>query len=221
VDLRISDPIARYQRAKGDNFAAASKAMRSLKRDATTRTAMVSYGLLGGLLGLGLGLAGGLARRSWGRGVMGGAVGLLVGGAAGAVLSSKLVPLFFDAAEAGGASFADDLTYPMLIHLGLWVSAGVAGGLGLAIGMGSWSRGMLAVLGGAAGAALGTALYEFGSALAFPMAEANLPISTQPGSRLLAHMSVAVVAALGAGAAAQFLSLTRTPSPPPSGEQTT
>lgn len=212
LELRVSDPIAHYQRGKGVSYVDATKEMRRLKRDATTRTAMTSYGLLGGLLGLGLGLTGGRARSSWARGLTAGAVGLVAGWAAGAALSWKLVPMFFDAAAVGGEGFADDLTFPMLVHLGLWVSAGVAGGLGLGIGTGSWRQGVLAVLGGAAGAALGTVLSEFGSALAFPMAEANLPISTQSGSRLLAHMSVAVVAALGAAGAAQYLSLSRTPA---------
>jgi hypothetical protein len=208
VGLRAWDPIGRIPRGNASQPAFTAM-MRQKIQEATTRTAMLSYGALGGLLGLGLGLCGGRLRGSWPRGVAAGALGLVVGGAAGAALSGELVPRYYAAIAADRARFEDDLTFPLLIHLGMWASAGVAAGLAVGVGMGSWGRGALAVLGGLLGAALGTALYEFVSALAFPMAETNLPISKERGARLLAHLAVAVVAAAGAWGAAQSLKLTR------------
>jgi MFS family permease len=167
---------------------------------ATVRTATTSSAALGGLLGLGLGLVGGRVRGSWQNGLRAGVVGLLLGAGGGAVLTWKLVPRYYDEMAK-----ADELTLPLLVHLGMWGSAGIAGGLALGIGIGSWNRGVTATIGGLVGAALGIAICEFAGAIAFPMAETNLPISASLGSRLIVHLGVAVFAALGAGAAAEFI----------------
>jgi hypothetical protein len=209
VELRASDPVARFQRGKNVSFAKVGAELRQKLLEASTRTAMLSYGSLGGLLGLGLGLCGGRLRGSWPRGLAAGMVGLVVGGTAGAALSWELVPHYFKTVAADREKLEDDLTFPLMTHLGLWVSAGVAGGLALGLGIGSWSRGAKAIFGGVVGAALGTALYEFVGALAFPMAETNLPISKQLGARLLAHLAVAVLAAAGAWGAVGSLETDR------------
>ena len=209
VQLRYFGVTYRLTREQRVSRSAGDQAIKQEKITVTTRTAMISYGALGGLLGLGLGLVGGRARRSLARGVSAGGLGLVLGGAAGSALSWKLVPYYLHALAAEREALADDIALPFLIHLGLWVGVGVAGGLALGLGMGSWSRGALAVLGGAVGAALGTALYEFVGAVAFSGAETNLPIALGVGPRLLAHLGVAVLAALGAAGAARHLTLAR------------
>jgi hypothetical protein len=188
-----------------ERSAAASGAELARQRLVTmTRTAMTSYGLLGGLLGLGLGVVGGRVGGSRARGTTAGLLGLLLGGVACILPSWLLVPRYYVELAA-----ADDLTFPLKVHLGMWVNAGIVGGLALAIGLGSWSRVVPAVLGGALGAAFGTAFYEFSGAFAFPTAETNLPLSITLGSRLTAHLAVAVFSALGAGVVVQFVAVGR------------
>jgi hypothetical protein len=171
---------------------------------ATVRTSATSSAALGGLLGLGLGLVGGRARGSWPKGLRAGLVGLLLGAGGGAFLTWKLVPMYYVK-----MADADELTLPLLVHLGMWEIAGVAGGLALALGLGSWNRGATATIGGIVGAALGIAVCEVAGAIVFPMAETNLPISVSLGARLMVQLGVAVSAALGAGFAAEFIGESR------------
>lgn len=204
VALRYFGPSYELKKEHERSAAASGAELARQRLEAMTRTAMTSSGLLGGLLGLGLGLAGGGVRGLWARGATAGFLGLILGGVACILPSWKLVPRYYVELAA-----ADDLIFPLKIHLGMWVSAGVAGGLALAIGLGSWGQGIRAVLGGTLGAAFGIAFYEFLGAFAFPAAETNLPLSLALGSRMTAHLAVAVFSALGAGGAAQFLTVSR------------
>ena len=52
-----------------------------------TRNAMMTFGILGAVLGLGLGLAGGLTRRSILWSILAATIGLVLGGAAGAAFA--------------------------------------------------------------------------------------------------------------------------------------
>ncbi len=204
VDLRYFGPSYRVSKENERNASASGAELARQRLETMTRTAMTSNGLLGGLLGLGLGFVGGRSRGLWTRAVIAGFLGLLFGGVACSLPSWLIVPrCYVDLAAA------DDLTFPLKVHLGMWINAGVAGGLALAVGLGSWRRGILTVLGGALGAAFGTALYEFLGAVAFPTAETNLPLSLEIASRLTAHLAVAVFSAVGAGGAAQFISMSR------------
>ena len=94
------------------------------------RSAAVSYGGLGMILGLTLGVAGGLARRSPGAAIAAGIVGMVVGGAAGAGMTTVLLPIY----HATRAAFPDadqnnDLALALETHGGIWLAVGAAAGL--------------------------------------------------------------------------------------------
>ena len=198
VHIKVSDPVMHFKREKGMGFAESSAFLRGEILETTKRTAMLSYGALGGLLGLGLGLIGGRARGSWGRSAIAALIGLVVGAGVGAMHATVFVPRYYNAVALDRAAVEDDLSFPFLTHLGLWIGVGLGGGIGLAVALRSWKRGALAILGGVIGVAIGTSIYEFGGAIAFPMAETNLPISKEMGSRALAHLAIAISAAVGA-----------------------
>jgi hypothetical protein len=204
VALLVFAPTYQLEKEHRASTQVAGAEMDRQRLVATVRTAATSSAALCGLLGLGLGLVGGRVRGSWTKGLRAGVVGLLLGVGGGTILTWKLVPMYYVK-----MADADELTLPLLVHLGMWGSAGIAGGLALALGIGSWNRGVIAMIGGLVGAALGIAACEIAGAIAFPMAETNLPISVSLGSRLMVHLGVAVSSALGAGAAAEFVGETR------------
>lgn len=178
----------------------------------TTYRAMASYGALGAAMGLALGLAGGLVRRSATMGLTAAVLGLVLGGAAGAGATRGLLPIFFHAQRASEDHLASDVMMPLLIHGGIWTAAGLAAGLALGLGMGGRGRAVQAAIGGAIGAVFATVLYEFAGPFAFPNASTAEPIAVERFARLLAHLSVAVLVALGAAWSARYLSPKRAPS---------
>ena len=91
----------------------------------------------------------------------------------------------------------EGLAGPLLVHLGVWATAGAMSGLAFAIGYGARGRTPGIVMGGFFGAALGTVVYEFIVAIAFPMVGTTRFISVTPGTRLLARAAVTVFAAAG------------------------
>ena len=205
IQVRYFGVTYRMTGEKQVSRSASDQIIKQEKITVATRTAIISYGSLGGLIGLGLGLIGGRVRGSWMKGLSAGGLGLAVGFALMAALSWILVPYYLHALETASEAVKDDITLPFLIHLGLWVGVGIVGGLSLGMGIGSWRQGGLAVFGGAIGAAFGTTIYEFVGALAFSGSETNLPIALSVGPRLLAHLSIAIFAALGAAGAAQHV----------------
>jgi len=181
------------------------EAFRRVNQSVTDR-AMVSYGALGATMGLALGLVGGLARRSAAVGLLAAVVGLFLGGAAGAGATQQLLPIYFHAEKTSGDHLSSDITTPLLIHGGIWTAAGLAAGLALGIGLGGWRRAVQAGIGGALGAVFATFLYEFAGPFAFPDAATSEPIAGERFARLMAHLSVAVLVALGAAWSARYLS---------------
>jgi hypothetical protein len=179
--------------------------LRLVHRRDTIR-AMFAYGALGGFLGLALGLIGGLAQRSVGLAVSAAAIGLLVGGAAGAGTTFGLLPSYFAAERASGDHFSSDITTPLLFHAAIWTAAGLAAGLALGLGLGGWRRAFQAGVGGALGAVLGTFVYEVIGPFAFPNAATSEPFATERLARLMAHLSIALLVALGAAWSARYLS---------------
>jgi hypothetical protein len=121
-----------------------------------TRNGMISFGLLGGSLGLSLGLAGGLLRGSARSAGLAGLVGVLMGGAFGAVAARILVPFYF------GNSSGANLGLPMLVHGGLWTFISIAAGLAFGLGIGGPGRLVEAVIYAIVGAMLATLTYEVG-----------------------------------------------------------
>jgi hypothetical protein len=182
---------------------------------ADTQNAALAFGLLGAILGLGLGITGGLVEEAsrTGRWAMAGLTGLAVGAALGVGASLALVPLFHQARMANPLSL--DLTIPMLVHAGIWAAVGAGGGLAFGIGSaGDRRRIARTTIGGLVGGALAAVAYETIGALAFPLADTPRPLSLTWGSRLLARLLVATLAAAGA-AAVVTLETSRRPAPPP------
>ncbi|MDG3007672.1 hypothetical protein [Paludisphaera mucosa] len=164
-------------------------------RIAGTRNAAVSYGLLGGLLGLALGLSAapwkGPAARSLGPGLLG-----LIAGAAGGVAGSYLViPIHFEYKDPSGT----DMLQSARAHGVIWGLAGL--GAGLAVGLSGPHPGrpiaVRSALGGLIGALLGTVVYELVGGLAFPLDRTTDAVAASTSTRLIACISVAIGTALG------------------------
>ena len=166
-------------------------------------------GASGAALGLALGLVGGLARRSAAAGLFAAVLGVVLGGAAGAGAPGPPAHLFPRAADLGRPSRLGHHD-AALDPRGIWTAAGLAAGLALGLGLGGLGRVVQAGIGGALGAMFGTFLYEFAGPFAFPDGATAEPLASERFARLLAHLSVAVLVALGAAWCAGYLAPKRT-----------
>jgi hypothetical protein len=148
---------------------------------------------LGAILGLSLGMAGGLARRSASAGAKAALVGCVVGSIAGFSVSLLVLPNFFKNYDPQ----SHDLLLPLLTLGSICASVGAAGGLAFGIGLGGRDRWMKSLLGGLVGAALATVVYELIGAIAFPADKTELPISQTHATRVMLHVLVAALTAVG------------------------
>jgi hypothetical protein len=163
------------------------------ERTAQTSEATLAFGALGGVLGLALGLAGGSAQRS-ARVALGAAiVGSILGGAAGAALIKVILPLYFRILDPD----TNEMIVGILFHVVMSSAIGAVGGAAFGIGLVDRSRAIRAVLGGLLGAAAGAFVYEVVGAVAFPLAKTSSPIATSWGARLLARLTVPILASAG------------------------
>jgi hypothetical protein len=170
-----------------------TKLMREARTPAEAMDTAATYGGLGGLLGLALGLAGTVSGSSAGSRVLAGIRGLALGAATGVAVSFLIVPAFFRFYEPNS-----ELLVSALTHGAIWAAIGAACGLTLGLALPGRSLRLSAMLGGLIGGGLGTLVYEMASAVAFPLAEKEAFIPTLPTARLIAHLSVAGLVALGA-----------------------
>jgi hypothetical protein len=161
------------------------------------RNGAIGFGALGGAMGLGLGLAGGLSRRSTARAVFAAAIGLFLGGALGVALNHFMLPFYYEHSRSG------DITYPLVVHGGIWIGVSAAAGLAFAVGRGGWRGVPNGVLGAVAGALLATVLYDFAGGILFPLASTERPISQTWETRLLARLLVSMLVAAGVALCAQ------------------
>jgi hypothetical protein len=163
-----------------------------LSVETAARNAAVSYGLLGAVLSLSLGVtAGGLPGRfSAPRALTAGLAGVALGAILGAASSYVLTPVYFHRLETA------DVTLAVLVHLGIWTAVGASSGF--AFGVGSGDRAVFArsLVGGIAGAALGTILFDVSGAF-FPHAHTERPLAEAAGTRLAANMILCVCVAVG------------------------
>jgi len=169
---------------------------------ADAKNAGLAFAFLGASLGAGLGVAGGLARRSDRAAAAAALLGLIVGAAGGAGMSLALLPPYNDYKARHPDEAARDLILPLLVHAGIWSAVGALGGLayGLGLGVRRWLPRI--VLGGLAGAALGTMAYELIGAVAFPAAQTTQFVSATWPTRLFARLAVTILAAAGVALAA-------------------
>jgi hypothetical protein len=169
---------------------------------ADAKNAGLAFAILGASLGVGLGVAGGLVRRS-GRAAMSAAlVGLVVGTAGTATISLALLPAYNNYKTQHPDEAARDLILPLLIHAGIWSVVGASGGVAYGVGQGSWRSLPPIVLGGLAGAAIGTMAFELIGAAAFPAAQTTQFVSATWLTRLFARLCVTLLAAGGVALAA-------------------
>jgi hypothetical protein len=157
------------------------------RENAETKNAALAMGILGAVLGLAFGAAGGLSRRSTRAAGLGGITGLLLGAVVGTVVPCELVPLFYRS-----LSRPPNPALPLLIHTGMYASIGGVGGLAFGLGLcgpGGAGRGLLA---GTMGAVLGSIIYNILHTITFPLEWDFCPMPGKGGSRLLAHLCVAL-----------------------------
>jgi hypothetical protein len=163
-------------------------------KDARLYSATLTFTTLGGILGLVLGLAGGLARRSTFAGVSAAMLGLLLGSAAAASLSLVVVSIFFKSYDPQSG----DLVLPLFTHGAIWLAVGAVGGLALGLGLGGRGRWKSTLVGGLAGAAAATVVYELVGALVFASSKTDLPLSSSSTTRGMAMLLVATMSSIGA-----------------------
>ena len=106
---------------------------------------------------------------------------------------------------------ARDLILPLLVHAGIWSAVGALAGLAYAFGLGDRRPLVRIMLGGLAGAALGTLAYELIGAAAFPAAQTTQFVSATWPTRLFARLAVTVAAAAGVALAIERAAQTGRP----------
>jgi hypothetical protein len=166
---------------------------------AEAKNAGLAFALLGGSMGLAFGAAGGLTRRSGRATTTAALLGLMAGSTGGAGMSLALLAPYNRYKSRNPDEAARDLVLPLLVHSGIWSAVGGLAGLAYGFGLGERRRLPRIVLGGLAGAALGTIAYELIGAAAFPAAQTTQFVSATWPTRLLARLAVAVTAAAGVG----------------------
>lgn len=164
---------------------------------AEARNAGLAFAWQGAVLGACFGAAGGLARgdrwaalRASGFGSVAGAVGC-------AAMSLALLPLYSAYRRGHPDEASRDLSYPLLVHAGIWSVAGAAGGAAFGFGLGRRNAVAQAAIGGLLGATAGAAAYELIGVIAFPNAATTRFVSWTWPTRLLARFAVAILAAAG------------------------
>jgi outer membrane lipoprotein SlyB len=178
--------------------------------------ATVAFGSLGAVLGLACGSAGGCARGSARAALIAAMAGTILGGAAGAITSRALLPIYYRLHDPD----RDDLVLAILILGGAWCAIGASAGAAFGIGLGDRGRALRALLGGILGAAAGALVYEMVGALAFPLEGTSNPISATWGTRLLARLAVTILISAGAATGAlsgrpEFFDTPPVTAPPP------
>lgn len=126
------------------------------QKAADLKNATLAFAILGTATGLALGLGGGLAGRSWPRALTAG-VGL---GAIGGLLTALATMALLSLASRSWIPDPNDLITPLLIHSGIALIVGAAGGAAFGLGLGRL-RGLPRIVEFAClGAILGTVLFH-------------------------------------------------------------
>ena len=131
-----------------------------------------------------------------GEAIAAGIVGMVVGGGAGAGMTTVLLPIYHATRTAfPDADQNNDLALALETHGGIWLAVGAAAGLALGIGLGGRARMARALIGGIFGACVGTSIYEFGGASPVPTRAGFRPMAREMMPRALAHLAVALCVA--------------------------
>jgi len=178
-----------------------------------TQVALITYGALAATLGFALGLVGGFLNGLRSRGLSAALAGLILGATSCAAVVLIVMPYYYRAFDASIDKLSHDMLLPLIIHAAIWMCAGAVGGGALGLGLGSWSVAIRGALGGGVGALMGTVIYEVVGALRFPMAGTAQPMAEEWGPRMIALLSVAILATIGAFRATGFPPSPEVPSP--------
>jgi hypothetical protein len=166
------------------------------KKTVATNQAAAAYGLLGMTLGVILGLAGGFAAGTGRAHAGAGAVGGALGAVAGAGLAMVMVPLFFEYSEATTAAL-----WILLAHAAIFAGVGAAGGLALGWAWGPRGPTVRCLIGGIAGALIGTLVVDIINVASSGIARIFEPIPAEPRARFVVNIGIALCVVLGAALA--------------------
>ena len=170
------------------------------RASAGLRNAYLAFGLMGAAVGLIMGLAGGLARKRPWAAATAALLGLAVGAAAGAGTARAALPVASLVHDQDPGNMSAEMFSSLLAHGAPWGAVGAAGGLAFGIGLGDRRRAVRTFLGGMLGGVAGAILYGFLGALALPEVKILNPIATTRGVRLLAQVLAVIPAAAGVAA---------------------
>jgi hypothetical protein len=155
---------------------------------ASTKNGALAFGVLGLCLGGFLGMAGGQARRSTPASLTAGLLGSALGFVLGGGLSLALLPSLLRARYYYSEY---DIAISLAMHALIWGLLGAFAGLAFAVGLGERRLVGRAFTAGLVGAVLGAVVYELIGAVFFPAADTDEPISESWPTRLLARLLVA------------------------------
>jgi hypothetical protein len=161
---------------------------------AEIRTAALTYGTLGGLLGLALGLSGVASAGRLRATRIAPIVGLAAGIAAGSLASLVFLPLYnrwvFDNLE--------EMFRSLVLHCGLWGPLSATAGLAFGLGAGGWKSARRTTWTSLACVIFFVVCYELIGAFALPLGETSDPVPGTWYARLFADVGVACFTAFGA-----------------------
>ncbi len=169
------------------------------EHDAAKKNAALAFAIFGCVTGMVMGLAGGIASRAVARGVVVGLGAGALGGILTALSSWLILPYFF----AQLAPNPNNFLFPIVIQGAIWLDIGAIGGIAFALGIGEVRRVPHALVGGCAGALLGTVLFHLVAAMAYQDSEFTEPLAKVAIVRLIARVLVSLFAAIGIARAVQ------------------
>jgi hypothetical protein len=161
---------------------------------AEVRTTSLTYGALGGLLGLALGLSGSVSAGRLGTNRMAPIVGLIAGIGAGSLGSLLFLPLY----NRWIVDNLDEWLRSLILHCGLWGPLSATAGLAFGLGAGGWKRASRTLGISLACVILFVAGYELIGAFALPLSETSDAVPGTWHARLFAFVGVACFTVVGA-----------------------
>ena len=156
---------------------------------AETKNTALTFGILGGSIGLSFGLIGSLGGHMRRCSVLGGMGGLILGFVAGVSISIVLVPLFFARLEDGPSP-----VLPVLMHIGMYSTIGAVAGFSFGFGLSRWRGAGQGLVAGFMGALLGAFVNDVLHTILFPLEWEYSPIPGTGSSRLMGHLLVSLLA---------------------------
>ncbi len=161
-----------------------------------SRNAALAYGIVGAVFGLAMGVAGGLARASVKSAILAGVAGALLGAPLSAGTAIALQPLYYKSLDADPTE--QSLMLPLLVHAGIWMTAGAVAGLAFALGLSGRKDHILrGLIGGLIGAVVAAVAYEVVGTFLSSEAETIRPLSLTSETRMMARSMLTLLAAAG------------------------